>query len=794
MSDKSDWNDIRARAAGKWQFPLLVLAAVLLLAGWFRLTPSPARLAIPDAVRYLSRLLSAEVYDEAIKLGEAVLEREDLSDAQLPVVHHGLAQAMYEYARSNGLGSPQTGRRIVEHYRIAQMRGVHLSSMDFQRLGHALEWQQRFGDAVDAYARAVEAGASNPLDLRRRIIVVMRDKLAAAPATLDDLLDGFLADVPDGKPDLRLWALGQKLRVLNELGRLGEATTLLARNEASFRDTSLSENFRYLQALLLYYGGHFDEAEVLLRAIRNKLDRNDPLHAMTGWLLGRVVMSDGGPQRPVEALSFFDDVIRTHGSGPYVTASRVGSGEALALLQRHDEAIDAFRIAIDELRRSDESYPVDIATMRVTLGVLADSLEREGQLQPALAYAQLAVSLVDPENVELATLVLQQSAQIQTGLADRLSGSDRWDRDADLVIGVPTAQAARAAYAGAADTYLRLAKINTANEERSADATWQAAELFARAGLADRAAELYRTFAKERPEHPLVPRALLRIGQLHYGAGEWPEAVTAFQECYRRFPRTLDGARALIPLARSFMAMGPDGSELAERTLRIVLDESGVFTPAAPEFASALFLMGDLLLRRAAYAEAIAVLEEALQRYPDDERTTRARYMLAEALRRSGLMLKSQSARTKSEGEIALMRAEAESRFGSARQLYRDLIGYFELHSVAELGPLEKLYRRHAYFYEADCLFETQHYPAALKRYEEAAAIYSEHPSALAAYVQIVNCNVFLGRDEEARAALARALVLTDSMPAAGFHASPSPETRRDWKRYFEWLGDSGLF
>jgi hypothetical protein len=60
--------------------------------------------------------------------------------------------------------------------------------------------------------------------------------------------------------------------------------------------------------------------------------------------------------------------------------------------------------------------------------------------------------------------------------------------------------------------------------------------------------------------------------------------------------------------------------------------------------------------------------------------------------------------------------------------------------------------------------------------------------------VQIINCHVFLGQPEEARAALARALVVVNAMPQDAFEQSVSTETRGDWKGYFERLGESGLF
>jgi tetratricopeptide (TPR) repeat protein len=104
------------------------------------------------------------------------------------------------------------------------------------------------------------------------------------------------------------------------------------------------------------------------------------------------------------------------------------------------------------------------------------------------------------------------------------------------------------------------------------------------------------------------------------------------------------------------------------------------------------------------------------------------------------------------------------------------------------------MYLRHAYLYEADCFFETQDFRRALKLYEEAAGMYKDSCSALAAHVQIINSYVFLGQPEEARAALARAIVLVDTMPDDAFDNPVSREGRRDWKRYFDWLEQAELF
>jgi tetratricopeptide (TPR) repeat protein len=240
--------------------------------------------------------------------------------------------------------------------------------------------------------------------------------------------------------------------------------------------------------------------------------------------------------------------------------------------------------------------------------------------------------------------------------------------------------------------------------------------------------------------------------------------------------------------------MGPDYVDLAEKALMVVLEDSEVFTPQAPEFADALFLLGDVHNRRGSVERAITTLEEALERYPDDPRVWRARFLLADSYRRSGLALEAEITEAKLASEIEQIRAELTERLQEAKRLYHRLIDDYELRDPATLNRLERVYLRHAYLYEADCCFETQDYRRALKLYEEAVGIYKDTPSALAAYVQIINSHVFLGEPGEARAALARAQVLVDAMPGKAFDNTVSLETRDDWKRYLDWLGKSELF
>ncbi len=790
----SEWRTLKERVIGRWQIPLLALATLLLFGSVLRLNPPPSRLPFDEAVQPIEELVAAGLCLRAVELGDRLLAREDATDIGRALVHLSLARARYVLAVEYGVPSPAVGRQIVEHFDAAARVRARFTATDRAYMGRVYEWQGRYGDAVEHFESAIENGIGQALDLRRRILLLHFDKLDVAPERASEMLKRFLAEVGQERLDLRIWAIERQLDTYELLGRLTEPATLLARNHALFEPSSLRDRFQYLEALVLYKNRHFDEAEIHLRTLRNRLESDADVYAMSGWLLGRVVLADGGPQRPQEALSFFSDVLRNHPHGGYAVASRVGSAEAMAMLERHDEALDAYQFAIDELVSLDDPYPVSREALRASLGVSAEAQRQVERFGDAIEYARLAVSLVDRSDVEVATLFLQQLAQLQflhaVGVEGGISDASEPSRPPTDAV----TDEGRRGFAEAAATYLELAQLSALSERPAADANWWAAGLLARAGQRDRAAELYRAFAKERPQHPLVPRALLRIGQLLQGSRQFEEAVEVYQECYRRFPRTLEGSRTLVPLAQSFLAMGAEYEELAERTLHVVLDDSEVITPEATEFIDAMFLLGDVLTRRGHFERAIAVLEETLERYPSDARVWQARFRLAGAYRQSGLALKAEAAQVKSPGEFEQMRVEVAARFQSSRTIYREFITRYELSDPESLTWLDQTYLRHAYLYEADCFFETQDYRRALTLYEQAAGLYKDTPSALAAYVQIINSNAFLGRPDEARAALARALVLVGTIPDSAFRSSLSPERRADWKRYFDWLESSELF
>lgn len=791
----SQWTTLLQRIGGKWQLPLAAASAVALPASMTLLRPNPNKISMEDAATAMEQFVDSGLHSDATRLGEFMLSREDCEGLSCATIELNLARALFGKATS-GRSSTQRAKKIVAHYKHAAMRNATLTPDDLEHFARALEWQGQYLTALQWYDEAISKGHPRVLELKQHAIILMRDKLETSPQQLAIIVDDFLASVDEDRLDLRLWGIREKLHLLDEQGRPELGERMLLEHAAVFADSDMSPLFEFLRLLVLFKTNRFDEAEVGLRTLRNAVETHDEVNAMTGWLLGRTVMYDGGPQRPAEALSFFRDVERLHPGSPYAAASKLGSAEALAFLERHDEAIAAYRTAVENIE-SVNTRLVNVDLLRVSLGVTSERRRAAGDLESALAYGRLAATLIDERNAEQTVVVLQQVANIQAALAQEWEAEHANKLSAgfgDMEEPGRRAPDFKRLYGEAADTYAKLAEIDLLHERRSAESSWLAAELAGKAGRRSDAVRRYRKFVVERPQSELVPRGLLRIGKLLQAAGRLDEAVKAYQRCYRRFPHTLDGIRTLIPLAQSYLAQGPDNLELAERTLQLVITDSQVFTPEAPEFTDALFLLGDVYGRQGRYEKSISTLEEALDRYPNDPRIWRSRFLLANAYRRSASALRDDVSDSDFAARMEHVRVESRARLKTARELYRELITEYESRGSGRLTKLERVYLRHAHLYEADSYFDMQDYRSALSLYDNAAGRFKDSPTALSAYVQVINCHVFLGQPREARAALARARVLASRLGPEVYEASLSPETKEDWKTYFDWLAESNLF
>ncbi len=777
------------RVAGKWQIPALILSVLLLATAVAHVKSPQRKISVAQHIETIEKLIHGGMYVPAIDRTEMLLGWKDVSPADRARLRLLRARAESgEMARIDDRSKAAAGS-IIDFYDKAQSEGALLTAPDHARIAASYEALGQYRVAVRQYELAQKAAEPPALSYRRRVIELSEYPLREPPETIDGLVESYIADAKDDPREL-IWALAKRVETVATEDGWSAAADFLAQYEDQFESGPLAEEYSYLTALALWGSERYDLAERELRELLNGVAVSDPVYSRAGWLLGKVVMYDGRAQRPEEALAIFRDVIASRVDPVYIVASRIGMGEALTYLQRYDESLGAYKQAIDDLQSVRPNEHANPEVIRTSLTVAADRCRHEDLTDTALEYMRLATSLVADENVDLLTQYLQRLGDLQAAVArecvkkaDALEKEDETQRSELLV-------RARSLFDEAGETLARIARINTLNESLSADAMWAAAGLFDEGGDYERTIEVLQAFVRDRPDADVIPRLLLRLGQSLQALGRYEEAIDAYQRNYARYPRSPQANASLIPLAECYMALGGDSENLAERALLEVVQDSEIFTPEAPEYRDAMFLLGDLHHRRGEYEKAIPILDEALEKYSDDRRVPKAMFLAADAYRQSAMAIKDELLQPEFVGERKRMRAERINRLHEAADRFLALVKLLESRDKATLSEANRMYLQDARLYEAACLFELDQYTEALALYERAAWIYKDSPVALGAYVQVINCLVFLGREDDARAALRRAQYLVDRMPAEAFTSGGRFDSRANWKRYFDWVGE----
>ncbi len=771
------------RLAGKWQIPAFALSVALLIAVGVQVQAPNRKIPLTEHFERLVRMNDAGLFNQAEALAEQLLERNELANAERGQLLLHLGRAQFGQAHRVGDQGAAASEAIVATYDEAQQLPVALRDFDYRHIAEAYENLGQHRLAVKYWTLAAEHAPAPALADRRRIIELSIYPLEAPDEKLDALLADYITDVADDPRDL-LWALGQRAHTLAQVESWDAVHTLVEQYGDALDRAPWQPEYRFLLALADHGAGRYDRAERRLRQLLNEAAIGDSVYPKAGWLLGRVVMFDGQAQRPEEAVAIFRDVISSHADRTFVTAARVGLAEALIELYRYDDALKAYQEAIDDLGRLRGSRLINPDAVRTSLTVMAERARRAERLPTALAFLRLALDLVPAGDESLLSRYLTELADTQSAVAHQLIDAS--------TNGAVIADAATLLNE-AGENYVQVAWLNTLNERQASAAMWTAAGLFDEAGNHARSIELLQAFVRERSDAEIIPRALLRLGRALQNEGRYAEAVDAFQRNVSSFPRSPHANAALIPLAECFLALGPEREAEAEAALMQVLQDSVIFTPAAPEYRDAMFLLADLYSRQGRHEEAIATADEILQRYPDDPRAPQALFRLAHAYMKSAMAMKAELLKPEFVGESRRMEVEFRARLAKGATNFRALIDRMEQQDATQFARLEAIYLQDARLYEAACLFELGRYRDALDLYERAAWIYKDSPAALGAYVQVINCYLFLGRPDDAATALRRAQYLVDNISTEQFAQAGRLESRETWRRYFDWVADTQL-
>ena len=779
----------RGRLGRLWQFPLLIVSLGLFGYAAYRfIDPNPGptideRLATTDALLANDR---AEAATEVLRglLAEAPAK---LQPQQSALVHLYLARAIEQVQRGRKLDVADNYKRIIQHSAAAEKAGQHLDAAAHRRVAESYEALGKPAEAVDAYRKAVAADPDKALPLQRKVIelLVARDEHDVA----ETALVGYLSDRRLSAGE-RAWGLGERSRILADKGRFADASSLLDEAIRNEQEPALLGQLHYRLGYCQHRLGNQAEAERYLRLARGQLRASHQNDADAALLLGKILQSAGKHR---EAASFFQDVIVNYPDVPGALAAKAGRGACRLALGDDDAGLtdlaDAAREVADRPSRNKQK-PELLAAVRAC----SKLLDERGNLNGALELLALEQTLEETPRAEffgrLSRLYERRAGQVEQAAAAMPDGPDR----------VKRAQQARALLTKSGDAAVAYSRGLTVRDDAGyGQALWRGVELYDRAGDLPRVIEALDVFIAERPEDPLTPEALLRLGKALHAYGKFDKAIEAFQRTQFRYGNTLAASKTGVPLALSFVAKGPASYPKAEAALKATL-ENPLLTPDAEEFRQAIYELAQLYYRTGRYEEAGQRLDELTKRYPQDERTNQVLYLTADSLRKSAQLLKAEQKPAPSDPSAAAQQmarqvevaAAYRDRLTAARRLYDQVIDGYR--AAAPATDLDRLYLKLSHFYRADCLYDVGQYEEAIRLYDAAALRYQDDPSALAGYVQIVNAYAALNRPEDARAANERLRWLLQRMPPESFKELQRSMPQQAWDDWVKWSKTAGLW
>ncbi|MEM1208687.1 MAG: tetratricopeptide repeat protein [Planctomycetota bacterium] len=729
-------------------------------------------------------------------------ENLDNGPALTSVVEDNYLSAIALYEQSRGYGRPLDP---------ASMRRFAASLVAVGR-------QQQALDLVDAMTDA-------PAARRYAIVRDLIERRAAAssgnPSEMLDLLDRFEQELAgETDPAARLaqqaWAVDTEATLKLDAGDASGAVDVLIKKipvlQSAARDADLDDALARLRLRLAeaYHAeGDLDAAERNYRFARDQLDPTDPANARALVGLGNIALAQPSRSSIPEANTLFTQVIRDFVSEtrPAIDAL-IGRADAQARLGAHREARADLALAVERLNEQPAPFHALVARAADVAAAHASIAQDRGEHELALDYLRTGLPLFagdPPPNTLIKLAVIHESiAQSKAAYARSIDPRSRAATDAPAG-GDASPRAAELArrdaaihFASAADRFYQHANSMTiADDEAHGLSLWKAAQTYGNAADWPKAIEVYSLFVKTRQNDPLRLRAVHNLAKAYMADGQDQPAMELLLHLIRDHPHTPEAYDSLVPLARAYARN--DRQDEALRALRTVVTDHDAITPESEPYRLALIELGKLFHRMMDadpnYAEpAIERLTEAVERYGDGYEGPSLRFLLADSYRKSVDNLDGQLAQTLGNASQAEVLQERRRRLERAQVYFNEAINQYETLDPQALSPLDELYLRNAYFYQADCAFENQRFDQAVKLYDLAARRFEQHPASLVALVQKVNAYCEMGQFQQARVANENALWHLNRIPDEAFDDPSLPMTREHWENWLRWSSELDAF
>jgi len=771
-----------------WQLPLLLFSIALFGYALFLLidpTPDPS---VAQRVDIARGYLRQERPDAAIQLLNRIFKTESLDPKREGEIHLMLAESIELGATIHKLDLPSNHKSIIDQTQLAIRADTNIGAEGYRRMAAAYEALGERDQALEAYEVAQSLDVDRVLRLHRTIIQLLLDN--TKPAEANDELLAYLnqKDLSDTE---RSWALGMR-QLLIDQNNFSEALVMLD-NAAKLTvgaEPQLQGELSYRQGYAAWKLGQLDQAERHMRMARDMLGISNPLDADAAYALGRIYQTLGKRE---EAASFFESVIVSHPVSRMMPLARIERGVCRAMLGDDDAALQDFETVTNEITRKPALEPIRATALDALQRAEEIFWKRENALATLeiLSYEKTLNPAPTPPFLGRMALAYEKRA---TQIQAEIPSANESDQ-------IKKRMEASTLLTKAGGSYITFAeKLLIDDDEGYAELLWKGIDAYDRAGNTDSAIAALTEWVNQRPDDPETPKALLRLGKTYQAAGLFDKAIAAYTRNQMRYPTSLESSRSAVPLAQSLIAKGPDHFTSARETLINVIDNNPMLDPSSLEFREAVFELAHLYYKMGEHEQAVARLEEFATRYPDDARVTQVRFMMADSYRQSAKQIGDRLIAMDEKGdEVGALPADRLELVMARRERLRKSRTGFDTvveswRSAGSLSDLESLYLKLAHFYRADSLFDLGEYAEAIKIYDTAAFRYQNDPSALAAYVQIVNSYVALGRPDEARTANERARVLLRRIPPEAFGENTYNIPREFWDQWLTFAGESRLW